>query len=341
MNTVLSVIGILAGVLALCAAILVLFTWWTARKVESVLPPKGRFIDVPGARLHIREFGGASAGRPAILMIHGLAGQLSHYTYGVAGRLAAHHRVVVVDRPGSGYSTRAPDASADLSAQAAAMAALIRTLDIGPAFVVGHSLGGAIALTMALEQPNQVAGLALLAPLTHIREDVPPVFAGLTIQSPLMRRVVAWTLAIPASVKKSAATLEAVFGPEPVPKDFATKGGGLLSLRPSAFLSASADLQALAARLPQVQARYHELRVPVSVLYGKDDRILDWKANGQALVDKVPGARLELVEGGHMLPVTQVEVTAGFIEGALNPPGSSPRPSSHTACATPPHPASY
>jgi pimeloyl-ACP methyl ester carboxylesterase len=95
--------------------------------------------------------------------------------------------------------------------------------------VVGHSLGGAIALTMALEHPQQVAGLALLAPLTHIREDVPPVFKGLTIQSPLMRKLVAWTLAIPASIKKSAATLEAVFGPEAVPKDFATRGGGLLS----------------------------------------------------------------------------------------------------------------
>jgi pimeloyl-ACP methyl ester carboxylesterase len=308
---------IMAGILAVCIAILVLFTWWTARKVESVLPAKGRFIDVPGARLHIREFGEASAERPPILLIHGLAGQLSHYTYGVAGRLAARHRVIVVDRPGSGYSTRAPDAAADLSTQAAALAALVRTLGLGPTFVVGHSLGGAVALTMALEHPRQVAGLALLAPLTHIRDDVPPVFKGLTIASPRVRKLVAWTLAIPASIRNSAATLEVVFGPEAVPKDFATKGGGLLSLRPGAFLSASSDLQALPERLPQVQARYGELRMPVSVLYGKDDRILDWKDNGQALVDKVPGARLALVEGGHMLPVTQVEATAGFIEEAI------------------------
>jgi pimeloyl-ACP methyl ester carboxylesterase len=308
---------ILAGILAFCVAILVLFTWWTARKVESVLPAKGRFIDVPGARLHIREFGEADAERPAILLIHGLAGQLSHYTYGVAGKLAAHHRVIVVDRPGSGYSTRAPDAAADLSTQAGALAALVRTLGLGPTFVVGHSLGGAIALAMALEHPQQVAGLALLAPLTHIRDDVPPVFKGLTIASPRMRKLVAWTLAIPASIRASAATLEVVFGPEAVPKDFATRGGGLLSLRPGAFLSASSDLQALPDRLPQVQARYGELRVPVSVLYGKDDRILDWKANGQALVDKVPGARLELVEGGHMLPVTQVEVSVAFIQTAI------------------------
>jgi pimeloyl-ACP methyl ester carboxylesterase len=314
MNIVLTI----SGVLAVFIAFLVLFTVYTARKVESVLPAKGRFIDVPGSRLHIREFGEALAEGPAILMIHGLAGQLSHYTYGVAGKLSAHHRVIVVDRPGSGYSTRAPETSADLSAQAASMAALIRTLGLGPAFVVGHSLGGAVALALALEHPELVAGLGLLAPLTHIREDVPPVFKGLTIQSPLMRKLVAWTMAIPVSIKNSTTTLEVVFGPEAVPKDFATKGGGLLSLRPSAFLSASADLQALPAQLPQVQARYPELRVPVSVLYGKDDRILDWKANGQALVDKVPGARLELIEGGHMLPVTQVAATADFIEAAVH-----------------------
>ena len=314
MNIFLAILGILAILLAM----LVLFTWYTARKVESVLPPKGRFVDVPGARLHIREFGDAHASRPAVLMVHGLAGQLSHYTYGLAGKLSARHRVIVVDRPGSGYSTRAPETSADLSSQAAALASLLRSLDLGPAFVVGHSLGGAVALTLALEHPQQVAGLALLAPLTHIRDDVPPVFKGLTIQSPLMRKLVAWTLAVPASISNSKATLDVVFGPEAVPKDFATKGGGLLGLRPSAFLSASSDLQALPERLPQVQARYGELRVPLSVLYGKDDRILDWKANGQALVDKVPGARLELIEGGHMLPITQVGTTAAFIESALN-----------------------
>jgi pimeloyl-ACP methyl ester carboxylesterase len=317
MNTVVTVIGILAGVLVLLAAILVLFTWWTARKVESALPPKGRFIDVPGARLHIREFGEAQAGRPAILMIHGLAGQLSHLTYGVAGKLAERHRVIVVDRPGSGYSTRAPDASASLSAQAGTMVALVRTLGLGPACVVGHSLGGAVALTMALEHPQQVSALALIAPLTHMPEGVPPVFEGLTIESARVRKLLAWTLAVPATIKNSAASLDVVFGPEAVPKDFATRGGGLLSLRPSAFLEASADLQALPEGLPELQTRCQALRMPLSVLYGKDDRILDWKANGQGLVDKVAGSRIEVVEGGHMLPITQVELTAAFIEAAF------------------------
>jgi pimeloyl-ACP methyl ester carboxylesterase len=157
------------------------------------------------------------------------------------------------------------------------------------------------------------------------------VFKGLTIESPLERKLVAWTLAIPVSIRNSARTLEAIFGPEAVPKDFATKGGGLLSLRPRAFLGASADLQALPDSLPRQQERYAELRVPVHVLYGKDDRILDWKHNGRGLVDKVPGARLQLTEGGHMLPITQPELCAEFIEAAASACAASANDAAHLA----------
>jgi pimeloyl-ACP methyl ester carboxylesterase len=302
----------------LAAAGLVLFTWYTARKVESVLPARGRMVAVPGATLHVHEQGSG----PAILMLHGLAGQMGHYTYGVAGQLASQFRVVVVDRPGSGYSVR--KAAADLSTQATAIAALIDKLQLGRPLVVGHSLGGALALTLALDHPERVAGLALIAPLTHMQEAVPKAFEGLTIRSPTLRGILAWTLATPASIKGSAAVLAQVFGPEPVPGDFPTRGGGLLSLRPSAYLSASSDLQALPLTLPALDQGYQRLRIPVSVLYGRDDRILDWKANGQALVDKVPGARLQLVDGGHMLPLTQPAVTAGFIrEAALGAAGGA------------------
>jgi pimeloyl-ACP methyl ester carboxylesterase len=312
MNTILDLaIGLLlAAVLATAA--LAMFTWYTARKVESLLPARGRMVGVPGATLHVHEQGSG----PALLLIHGLAGQMGHYTYGVANLLADTFRVVVPDRPGSGHSIRT--SAADLPTQAAALAALIDKLELGRPLVVGHSLGGALALTLALEHPQHVSGLALIAPVTHMPEGVPKAFEGLTVQSPIMRKILAWTLAIPASIKGSAAVLAQVFGPEPVPHDFATRGGGLLSLRPSAYLSASSDLQALPLTLPALEQSYHRLRIPVSVLYGREDRILDWKANGQALVDKVPGARLQLVDGGHMLPLTQPAVTAEFIrESAL------------------------
>ena len=304
------------GLVALAALLAFLFTVYMARKVEALLPPQGRFVDVPGARLHVRESGAPDPGAPAILLVHGLAGQLGHYTFGVTGRLPGRCRVVAVDRPGSGYSTRGPGTQADLKTQADILAALIAHLKLERPLVVGHSLGGALALALALDHPQRVGALALIAPLTHMQEQVPPVFDGLTILSPLWRHLVAWTLAIPASIKNSRAALDQIFGPEPVPHDFATRGGGLLGLRPGAFLSASDDLRALPDCLPVQQTRYGELDLPIAILYGKDDRILDPRAHGQALADKVPGAHLELIEGGHMLPLTNPEATAAFILAA-------------------------
>jgi pimeloyl-ACP methyl ester carboxylesterase len=315
------------GAAAIVAAALALFTRRTARRIEAYLPPTGRFIDVPGARLHVREQG---SGQP-LLLVHGLAGQMAHFSYGVLERLAGEYRVVIVDRPGSGYSTRGAAAGASLAEQAQALAGLINTLQLERPLVVGHSLGGAVALTLALEHPDKVGALALVAPLTHAPEGVPAVFKALTIRSGFVRKLVAWTVATPASIARSSKTLAQVFGPEPAPADFATKGGGLLSLRPSQFLSASSDLQTLPDSMPALEARYGELKVPLAVLYGREDRLLDWQANGQALVDKVPGATLKLVDGGHMLPITQPDLTAGFIreaaraQAALQPPMAASR----------------
>lgn len=295
-----------------CALGLFLFTLFVRAKVTALMPPRGRFVDVPGARLHIHDGGDG----PPVVMIHGLAGQLSHYTYGIAARLEDAFRVIAVDRPGSGHSTRAPDACAGLSHQAAALAALIERLGLERPLVVGHSLGGAVALTLALEHPQHVGGLALIAPLTRMQDTVPPVFEGLTVRSPGLRRLLAWTLAVPSSIRHGRAALDQVFGPEASPADFGSRGGALLGLRPEAYLAAARDLQALPDCLPQLQERWQDLRLPISVLYGRDDRILSWQANGRDLVARVPGARLDLVDGGHMLPVTQPEACAAFIRRA-------------------------
>lgn len=311
MTTLQSTLAILLILVTLALCGLAGFTWNTARRVRQAVEPLGRFIDVDGVTFHVHEQGAG----PALLLIHGLGGQMRHFTYGVVERLARDFTVVTIDRPGSGYSVRAPGTPADLSTQAAAVAGLIEQLQLGSIVIVGHSLGGAVALTLALNHPACVAGLALIAPLTHLPGDgaPPDAFRALMIRSPWRRSLFAWTLATPASIAGRRIVLEQVFGPEAVPHDFATRGGGLSSLRPSQFIAASRDIQALQASMPAITSRYGDLRIPIRILFGRSDRILDWRLNGQGLVDKVADAQLILVDGGHMLPLTMPDLTAEFI----------------------------
>jgi pimeloyl-ACP methyl ester carboxylesterase len=200
---------IAAAVLMLAALIagLVWFSASTARKVETTLPPRGRFMEIDGERIHYVDTGGAG---PAVVMIHGLGGNLLHFDYALAGRLDAEFRLILVDRPGSGYSTRAAGADATLTTQAAAIAKVIRALGLARPLVVGHSLGGATSLALALDHPDCVGGLALIAPLTRAQEEVPAVFRRLVIRTNLTRNLVAWTLATPLGILRGPAALKEV-----------------------------------------------------------------------------------------------------------------------------------
>ena len=189
--------AILLGLILLLAVIIAGLVWFTAntaKRVEALLPPRGQFMDIDGQRIHYTDTGRT---KPAIVMIHGLGGNLLHFSYAMADKLANDFRVILVDRPGAGYSTRPDDAPATLTAPAKIIATLIRRLDLKQPLVVGHSLGGAMSLAIALDHPDCAGALALIAPLTHAVESPPEVFKGLEISSPLMRKIIAWTVATP------------------------------------------------------------------------------------------------------------------------------------------------
>ena len=290
---------------------LVLFAAFSNKKAEQLLPPAGTFAKLGSTRLHYVDQGQG----PAIVMIHGLAGNLQNFTYGVATPLAQNHRVICVDRPGCGYSERSSNADASLEAQADTIVSLLDHLQIESAVFVGHSLGGAISLAAAQRHPDRVKALALIAPLTHLPESTAEVFKVFEVSSPLIRKILGWTLAIPGTLFRISLTLRVVFGPERAPSDFAIRGGGILSLKPQTFITASSDIQNASWSMPAIEAAYANMKTPVHVLFAHEDRILDCKKNGEDLPSRIPGAQITLVSGGHMLPVTQVEQCVQFIEG--------------------------
>ncbi len=145
-----------------------------------------------------------------------------------------------------------------------------------------------MALALALDHPGRIGGLALIAPLTQPQESVPAAFRGIAIASPAVRRAVAWTLATPVGLLSGRKGAVAVFAPEPVPADFATLGGGQLVLRPGAFHAASTDLAAARADMAALAARYGDLAIPVAILFGRDDHILDPAIHGARIAADVP-----------------------------------------------------
>ncbi|WP_210246119.1 alpha/beta hydrolase [Methylobacterium sp. WL69] len=323
-----------AVVLAALLSFAFVVTWLIARGIARRLPPRGYFLDLPQGRIHYLE---AGSGRP-LVFVHGLGGQLGNFAYALLDRLSDRFRVVLIDRPGSGHSPRSWRAPADLPGQADTILGVIRHLGLERPIVVGHSLGGAVALALGLEHPRLIGGLALIAPLTQPQDTVPAPFRLLAIRSSLLRMAVAWTLATPLAILRSRGVLDTVFGPDAVPADFGTRGGGLLGLRPSSFYAASMDLNAAGADMPGLAARYPGLAVPVAVLYGTGDRVLSSVEHGEGLKRVLPGTRLDLVPGGHMLPVTDPDRVAAWITAiaaGMTPEESKPHTASPSATGSP------
>jgi pimeloyl-ACP methyl ester carboxylesterase len=299
---------IAAVVLAGGSALLWAFSARMTRRIEAAVPSNGRFVEVEGERFHYVEEGKG----PPLVMIHGLMGSSRNLTYALSGQLREHFRVISVDRPGSGYSTRHAGTPADLPAQARQIAGFIKTLDLDRPLILGHSLGGAIALALALDHPQAVGGLVLVAPLTHPQRMLPLVFLSLAVRPAWLRRWLAHTLTVPVGLLTRHAVVKGVFAPDPAPPDFATRGGGLLGMRPANFYAASTEINLVNAHLPHMVKRYPELTLPIGLIYGARDSVLDFRKHGQALADTVPGMKLRLVEGrGHMLPIT---ATAQVVE---------------------------
>lgn len=296
------------------AAALVLF-WLRTRMIAArtikTVPQAGEIMAVSGGRIHYIDEGPKDA--VTLVMIHGLGGNLHHFTYALNRLLSPEYRIISLDRPGTGYSSRDDDDLATLPEQARMIGELLDKLGVEKPVLVGHSLGGAISLAMALERGEAIAALALLCPLTHNITEPPAVFKPLQINSKWLRRLIAHTIAVPVAVRTVDQVLAAVFAPEPVAPDMMIRGGGNLGLNPGGFVAASADLMGATVSLEDLVAGYKQgLKTPGGILFGGSDQVLVPQLHGETM--KAQGLACEILPGrGHMIPITAPEECAAFI----------------------------
>ena len=284
------------------------------QKIKHSIPKFGKTTVLEDAEIHWYETG---QGRP-IIMLHGLAGNLRNFTYALSERLDQDYRVIAIDRAGCGWSKRSKPEIATLQEQARIIAQFIDKEQIDKPLIVGHSLGGAIALALALEYNNKISGLALICPATQTVDKVPDIFRFLNISNRLLRFFLAHTFSSLFGILTRKDTFEIAFSPEPVSENFSIKGGGDLALSSKAFIKTSEDLVFALSSAPLLVGREKELDVPTKTLFGEKDEILDVKLHGEKFAE-LSGTQIKVLAGkGHMLPLTQPKECSTFIRSMMD-----------------------
>jgi len=286
----------------------VLLTAWRAQArtalFEAQYPPEGQFIEVDDRRVHAVVMGEG----PDLVLIHGAGGSTRDFTQGIAQQLADRYRVIVLDRPGLGYTDfvepshgRAlSGASATISEQAALLRGAALALGAERPIVVGHSFGASVGLAWAVEHPQDIAGLVDLAgpalpwpgELTAYYRVNGSRLGGLIVP-PL---IAAWA---PRSRIEDA--VEAVFAPDPVPEGYGEAVGAELVVRPRSLRENARQVNSLRPQIVDLSPAYETLDLPVEIVHGDADTTVPITIHSGPLSDLIPGANLTVLEGvGHM-----------------------------------------
>ena len=290
--------------LLILAIVLVCMTALGVKWIEAAHPPAGQFMDVEGARLHVAELGrkrGEPGAEPAVVLIHGASGNMEDMRIALGEQLASAHRVILIDRPGHGWSSRpADDSYASPARQAELVAEALKRLGVTRAIMVGHSWGGALATAYALAFPDRTAGLVLLSAVTHPWAAGPGwynIIASLPYVGPLFLR----TLVYPLGLFMAAGASRSVFEPQAVPENYLRRAAIRLVLRPSTFFANARDLALLKRFIAAQVPSYRKLRSPTIIITGDRDALVSPKINACALAATLRRAKLIVLKDvGHM-----------------------------------------
>jgi pimeloyl-ACP methyl ester carboxylesterase len=291
-------LGILLSLLAVLATVTIV----GARMIARAHPPAGRFVEVGGGRLHIVDIDERTqpaADDPPVVLLHGASGNLEDMRLALADHLKARHRVILIDRPGHGWSERAAD-EASPAQQAAMVAEALERLDVGRAIVVAHSFAGSVATALALEDPGRVAGLVLLAPVLYPWSTGIAWYYNLATV-PVLGPLFAHTFALPVGAVLIRPVVGTVFAPQDAPADYADRAAIALVLRPQAFLANARDVAGLHAFVTRQAPLYSRIKAPTVIITGDRDTVVSPNIHARALAAALPNSKLVVLEGvGHM-----------------------------------------
>ena len=253
----------------------------------------------------------AGSGRPVVL-IHGNPGSYHDYTLAVVGRLSQSYYVVAFDRPGHGYSERKDSVQTTVEVQARSIRDALQKLSLKKPVLVGHSWGGSLVLAAAVAYGNDLAGIVLLAPAAYPNVNIE--WWSVLPHVPLIGNLVVDTLTPflgRAMVRKS---LKRAYDPQTVQKDYVERSLELW-IRSDRIRACAYDEWTLRASLTVLSERYRDIEIPVVIVTGSADRLLDPEEQAYRLHRTIRNSKLVVLpETGHQLPQTRPDAVVSAVD---------------------------
>jgi pimeloyl-ACP methyl ester carboxylesterase len=259
-----------------------------------------KYFQIDGVATHVHHQGATTlpgvspdlSRGEVLLCLHGAGGNGAQFEP-LAARLAAQHSPVAFDQPGHGRSGEL-DSLGSIERMAAFASSFAEALSLPPRVLVGHSMGGAVALQMALGSPESVRALVLVGSGAHI---------------PLPEEVVTQSRLVTEG-KARRQFVKEIFSPKASPEVMRQNFMEDLKTDPR---TGHGDL--LAVQAFDLRSRLAELKLPVLVVRG-DAELLE--AQSAELAEKIEGARSEVIpDAGHMVTMEQPEALADAIGAFL------------------------
>ena len=285
--------------------------------LERLYPQRGKTVDITDAALNVVELGPSDAAGPPILLLHGASSNLEAMRRPLGDLLAQRHRVILIDRPGHGWSVRKRQSDSTPQMQARMIEEALRKLGTGPVIVVVHSLAGALGARIALDYPERVAGLVMLAPVTH------PWYGGVgfynsAVTTPIIGPLLAYTITLSLGLVLAEKSARAVFAPQAMPENFVKDTATPLLLRPREFLCNARDLVTLKAAVTEQAPRYGDIKAPVTIISGDVDKTVSTVIHSRLFASAVPNAKLiVLPDIGHMIQNAVPDLVVAEIEAMM------------------------
>ena len=277
-------------------------------------PPQGRFVDAAGARIHVVELGPKDARGLPVVLIHGASSSLETMRRPLGDLLARNHRVILIDRPGLGWSTRERVEDSTPAVQARMIDEALGKLGVARAIFVGHSWAGSVMPEMALSFPERTAGLVMLSPVLYRWPGGVGSFNELAA-IPVLGPLLANTITLPVGIWLVDSGVRYVFAPQPMPENFVEETQVKLVLRPRVFLNNARDLGTLKAEVARRAPDYPNIKVPMVIVAGDKDNTVSTDIHARQFVANVPATKLIVLPNvGHMPQVAAPDLIVKEIE---------------------------